>query len=55
MDQNEIRDFLRADTLRYISFRGLQEVFGGVGFCAGCFTSEYPMDVSGAAGSEREG
>lgn len=54
MEQGEIREFLGADTLRYLSFEGMREVFGDVGFCAGCFTRDYPMDVSEAV-SEREG
>jgi amidophosphoribosyltransferase len=54
MNESEIRIFLGADTLRYLSFSGMREVFGDVGFCAGCFTRDYPMDVSEAV-SEREG
>ena len=54
MELAEIREFLGADTLRYLSFEGMREVFGDVGFCAGCFTRDYPMDVSEAV-SEREG
>ena len=55
MDLDAIRDFLGADSLRYISFEGLGEVYGGEEFCAGCFTSRYPMDVGGADASVREG
>ena len=51
----EIRESVGADSLRYLTFDGMREVFGDVGFCAGCFTSDYPMDVSEALGSVREG
>ncbi|MCP4662661.1 MAG: amidophosphoribosyltransferase, partial [bacterium] len=55
MDCEAIRELVGADTLRYLSFEGLQEVYGGVDFCGGCFTSRYPMDVGDAGASEREG
>lgn len=55
MELEEIRDFVGADTLRYLSFGGMREVYGDVGFCAGCFTREYPMDVSEAQTTVREG
>jgi amidophosphoribosyltransferase len=49
-----IREFLGADTLRYLSLEGLTKVFGERNFCTGCFTGEYPIPVD-AAGSRREG
>ena len=55
MDREAIRGFLGADTLSYISFEGLSEVYGSDEFCSGCFTSRYPMDVNGADVSIREG
>ncbi len=55
MNQEEIRQHIGADSLRYLSYEGMRDVFGDVGFCAGCFTSEYPMDVHEALGSVREG
>lgn len=55
METDAIRDFLGADTLRYLSFEGLGEVYGTKEFCSGCFTSRYPMDVKVAGVPEREG
>ena len=55
MSVDEIRDFLGADSLRYISFEGLGEVYGSKDFCAGCFTSRYPMNVDGIVAAGREG
>jgi amidophosphoribosyltransferase len=44
----EIRRFLGADSLGYLSAEGLAaspKARPGHGFCMGCFTGAYPMDV----------
>ena len=43
----EIRQFIGADTLGYLSVKGLMEVVGGTngGFCDACFTGNYPVPV----------
>ncbi|SEJ71872.1 amidophosphoribosyltransferase [Deinococcus reticulitermitis] len=38
----EIRALIGADTLAFISERGLREAIGGPGLCGACFTGEYP-------------
>lgn len=39
---DEIRDLIGADTLAFISERGLREAIGGPGLCSACFTGDYP-------------
>ena len=43
----EIREFIGADTLGYLSVKGLMKVVGGEGggFCDACFTGNYPVPV----------
>jgi amidophosphoribosyltransferase len=43
----EIREFIGADTLGYLSVKGLMKVVGGTdgGFCDACFTGNYPVPV----------
>ena len=43
----EIREFIGADSLGYLSVRGLMRVVGGTdgGFCDACFTGNYPVPV----------
>ena len=43
----EIREFIGADTLGYLSVGGLMKVVGGTrgGFCDACFTGNYPVPV----------
>ena len=36
---------VNADSLAYLSIRGLREAVGGNGSCDACFSGEYPMDV----------
>lgn len=44
----EIRDFLEADSLGYLSTEGLLSPFENApDFCTACFTGEYPIDPSG--------
>jgi amidophosphoribosyltransferase len=47
-DVEEIRRYIRADSLGYLSLEGLhraagKEVHGGTGFCDACFTGRYPI------------
>ncbi len=55
-DLDEIRDYITADTLAYISVDGLREAVGAevdddtgeCNFCEACFTSRYPIDLDDA-------
>ena len=38
----QIRELIGADSLRFISERGLREAVGGPGLCLACFNGEYP-------------
>jgi amidophosphoribosyltransferase len=44
---DEIRDLINADSLGYLSVKGLMKVVGGTdgGFCDACFTGNYPVPV----------
>jgi amidophosphoribosyltransferase len=51
MSVEEIREFIEADTLGYLSLEGLFAPFDkACGFCAACFDGNYPADVSGIRG-----
>ena len=41
----EIREFLGADTLSYLSLAGLREAVGAAhpNYCKACYTQEYPV------------
>jgi len=41
----EIRQELDADSLGFISIEGLLDSLGGKGYCTGCFSGNYPMEV----------
>jgi amidophosphoribosyltransferase len=44
--QEEIRDFIGADSLEYLAMGGLQKSVGdgsGCGFCYACFNGDYPV------------
>ncbi|MCL2697098.1 MAG: amidophosphoribosyltransferase [Oscillospiraceae bacterium] len=45
--QEEIRKEIGADTLGYLSIEGVEHIAEGAdcGFCTGCFSGKYPMDV----------
>lgn len=50
----EICDFIGADSLAYLPVDRLGElVENRFGFCKGCFTGDYPVDVSGAGGKNK--
>ncbi len=53
MDVDEIRQYLGADSLGYLSLEGLFMPFESqLGFCSACFTGEYPTDVSSMSGNK---
>ncbi len=47
--QEEIREFVGADTLGYLSMKGLRKAVKGEkgGFCAACFDGQYPTPLFG--------
>jgi amidophosphoribosyltransferase len=47
LEVDEIRDYVGADTLAYLSVERLREATGasGAGFCDACLTGDYPVDV----------
>jgi amidophosphoribosyltransferase len=49
MDVQEIRSFLDADSLAYLSLEGLHEVMNSPreGFCSACFDGRYPTSLPG--------
>jgi len=40
----EIKEFIGADSLKYLSVDGLHKAVKGNGFCNACFTGDYPVD-----------
>ena len=57
-NEEEIREFVGADSLGYLSVAGMMEAFGRPehATCAACFTGRYPVEVADheAAGREEE-
>jgi amidophosphoribosyltransferase len=49
--QDEIRDFIGADSLEYLTMEGLRKAVGdndgndGGGFCYACFNGDYPVPL----------
>jgi len=43
----EIRQFIEADSLAYLSVEGMMVAVGGkkTGYCAACFNGEYPTGL----------
>jgi len=43
--QNEVREYITADSLQHLSVEGMLQVFksGAEGFCTACFTEKYPI------------
>ena len=39
----EIKEFIDADSLEYISIEGLHKAVKGNGYCDACFTNNYPI------------
>ena len=52
----EIRQFVDADSLGYLSVEGMMEAFGRPehATCAACFTGKYPVEISDAAPEAEE-
>ena len=40
----EIKEFIGADSLKYLSVEGLHRAVQGKGYCDACFTGQYPVD-----------
>jgi amidophosphoribosyltransferase len=50
---DQIRDFLGADSLGYLSVEGLLSPFDNPqDFCTACFTGQYPTDISGVGSKQ---
>ena len=50
----EIARYIGADSLAYLPVHCLGELIGSEnGYCHGCFTGEYPIDISGAGGKNK--
>lgn len=45
----EIRRMIDVDSLGYLSVDGMLRALKGEGYCTGCFTGRYPMEIPGAA------
>jgi len=47
LDVNEVRDYVGADSLAYLSLEALERSIGvpGAGFCTACLTGDYPIGV----------
>jgi amidophosphoribosyltransferase len=54
LEVGEIRDYLGADSLAYLSLDALKEATGapGAGFCDACLTGDYPEEVPVTLGRE---
>jgi len=39
----QIREFIEADSLGYLSEEGMLNAAGGAGYCTACFTGKYPI------------
>ena len=52
----DIRQFLGADTLGYLSWEGMYAFLGGLrqGFCDACFTGEYPVPLTDVEANARQ-
>jgi len=46
----EIGRLVGADSIGYLSLEGLIEATSSSGFCTGCFSGQYPLDIEGADG-----
>ncbi len=41
----EVADFIKVDSLEYLSLDGMLSVMNDNGFCTGCFTGKYPVEI----------
>lgn len=53
-DVDEIRKFIGADTLYYVSLEGLKKAIG-LGLCTGCLDGDYPTEYGAKLAKERKG
>lgn len=49
----EIRDFIGADSVAFLSTAGLKTCVPAGGYCAACFTGKYPVDIPESFWSEK--
>ena len=50
----EIRTFIEADSLGYLSLEGMARAVGSTkGFCTACYTNEYPVPIPGETAAAR--
>ena len=51
LEVEEIRQYLKVDTLSYLTLDGLVEAIAapGAGFCNACLTGEYPVAITASA------
>jgi amidophosphoribosyltransferase len=59
MDVEEMRQFIGADSLAFISMNGLYRAMGAVErgatrFCDACFSGEYPIALTDTQGGSRQ-
>lgn len=53
MSVDEIREYIKADSLGYLSVEGLLSPFENAGhYCTACYTGEYPTDVDHMRGKQ---
>ncbi|MDE6678022.1 MAG: hypothetical protein K2K02_03175 [Ruminococcus sp.] len=50
---NEIANFIGADSLAYLPVEKLGRLIDSKNFCKGCFTGNYPLDISGAGSKNK--
>jgi amidophosphoribosyltransferase len=50
LDVEQIRDYVGADSLGYLSLEGMVEAAGGGTFCRACFDGRYPIPVPAGVG-----
>ena len=50
-DVKEIKEFIGADSLEYISIEGLHKAMKSKGYCDACFTGNYPVQKQSATNS----
>lgn len=52
--EKEIADYIGADSLAYLPVESLSQLCGKKdSFCCGCFTGNYPVDISGASSKNK--
>ncbi|HBQ87451.1 MAG TPA: amidophosphoribosyltransferase, partial [Syntrophomonas sp.] len=56
MDTEQIRNYIGADSLRYISLEGMYQAMNNPGhfFCAACFSGQYPIGMETVEAAKKE-